>query len=101
MTFSIVGQYDATQLAVSSKMEASISGEHQETSHVSPANLLLEVEKREPIRLSVNKELIGRELRAMSCEHDQEYSGRVNMVFEGPQRTNLKTKATNCQEIFF
>jgi hypothetical protein len=44
MTLPIVGQNDAAQLAVSSKVEASISGEHQQTCDVPPANGILQGE---------------------------------------------------------
>lgn len=43
VAFSIVWQNDATQLAVTSKVKASISGEHQQTSHIPPTNLLLNI----------------------------------------------------------
>lgn len=45
VTFSIVGQNDAAQLAIASEVEASISGEHQQTGHIPPANLLLRGER--------------------------------------------------------
>ena len=45
VTFSIIGQYDATQFAISSKVETSISGEHQQASHIPPTNLLLRDKK--------------------------------------------------------
>lgn len=41
VTPPIVGQHDAAQFAVSSKVETSISGKHQQTSHVPPADLVL------------------------------------------------------------
>lgn len=45
VAFSIVGQYDSTQLAISSKVEASVSGEHQQASHIPPTDLILRDEK--------------------------------------------------------
>lgn len=45
VTFSIIGQNDATQFAITSKVEASVSGEHQQTSHIPPANLILRNKK--------------------------------------------------------
>ena len=41
VTFSVIWQHDAAQFTISSKVEASVSGEDQETSHVPPANQLL------------------------------------------------------------
>lgn len=41
VTFSIVGQHNATQFAITSKMEARISGEYQQTGHIPPTNQLL------------------------------------------------------------
>lgn len=38
----IIGQNDASQFAISRKVEASISGKHEQTSHVPPADLFLE-----------------------------------------------------------
>lgn len=55
MTLPIVGQNDAAQLAVSSKVEASVSGEHQQTSDVPPANGLLQGEEKH-IQLEPPKE---------------------------------------------
>lgn len=43
VTLSIVGKYDAAKFAVSSKVEASISRKHQQTSHIPPADLLLQM----------------------------------------------------------
>lgn len=52
MTFSIIGQNDATQFAVAGKVEAGISGEHQQTSHIPPTNMILRNEK-ETLKLKV------------------------------------------------
>ena len=41
VTFPIVGQNYSSQFPVSSKVEASVSGEHQQTGDVPPANVLL------------------------------------------------------------
>lgn len=41
VTLPVVGQDDAAQLAVTSEVEAGIGGEHQQTGHVPPADLLL------------------------------------------------------------
>lgn len=41
MTLPIVGEDDAAQFAVSSKVETSIGGEHEQTSHVPPADVFL------------------------------------------------------------
>lgn len=46
VAFPIIGQNNATQLAIASKVEASISGEHQQTSHIPPTNVILRNEKR-------------------------------------------------------
>lgn len=51
MTLSIIGQDDASQLAISSKVETSISGKHQQASHVPPADLLLGRPRRRVISL--------------------------------------------------
>lgn len=45
VTFAIVGQNDATQFAIAGKVEACISGEHQQTGHIPPTNLLLRNEQ--------------------------------------------------------
>lgn len=41
MTLPIIGQDNATQFAITSKMEASIGGENQQTGHIPPTNQLL------------------------------------------------------------
>lgn len=41
VTLPIIGQDYAAQFAVASEVETGISGKHQQTSHVSPADLLL------------------------------------------------------------
>lgn len=41
MTLPVVGQDDAAQLAVSSEVETSVGGKHQQASHVPPADLIL------------------------------------------------------------
>lgn len=41
VTFPVVGQNDAAQLAVAGEVEARIGGEHQQTGHVPPADLFL------------------------------------------------------------
>lgn len=41
VAFSIIGQNNASQFTVSSKVKAGVSGENQQASHVSPSNLLL------------------------------------------------------------
>lgn len=41
VTPPIVGQDDAAQFAITGKVETSIGGKHQQTSHVPPADLLL------------------------------------------------------------
>lgn len=41
VTLSIIGQDYAAQFAVASEVKTGISGKHQQTSHVSPADLLL------------------------------------------------------------
>lgn len=45
VTFSIVGQHNATQFAITSKMEARISGEYQQTGHIPPTNQVLRNDK--------------------------------------------------------
>lgn len=52
VTFSIIRQNYATKFAIASKVEASIRGEHQETSHIPPTNLILRNEK-ETLKLQV------------------------------------------------
>lgn len=42
VTLPIIGQDDAAQFAITGKVETSISGKHQQTSHVPPANLFLQ-----------------------------------------------------------
>jgi len=51
VTFSIIRQHYASQLAISSKVEASISGEDQQTSHISPADLMLINNDKETIKI--------------------------------------------------
>ena len=43
VAFSIIWQNNAAQLAITSKVKAGISGEHQQTSHIPPTNLLLKI----------------------------------------------------------
>lgn len=43
VTPSIVGKYDATQFAVSSGVEATISRKPKQAGHIPPADLLLQV----------------------------------------------------------
>ncbi len=52
VTFSIIWQNYATQFAIASKVEASISGKHQQTSHIPPTDLILRNEK-ETLKLQV------------------------------------------------
>lgn len=54
MTLSIVGQDDASQFAISCKVETSIGGKHQQTSYVPPADLLLG-ENQEFINISLTQ----------------------------------------------
>lgn len=44
VTLPIIGKDDAAQFAVTSKVETSVSGKHQQASHVPPADLFLERE---------------------------------------------------------
>lgn len=41
VTFPVVGQNDAAQLAVAGEVEARIGREHQQTGHIPPADLVL------------------------------------------------------------
>lgn len=41
VTFPIVGQDNSTQFAIAGKVEASVSGENQQTGHIPPANQVL------------------------------------------------------------
>lgn len=54
VTLSIIGKYNAAQFAISGKVEASISGKHQQTSHIPPADLLLQGKN---IKQSMNHQL--------------------------------------------
>lgn len=47
VTLPIIWQDDAAQFAITGKVETGISGKHQQTSHVPPADLFLE-RQREP-----------------------------------------------------
>lgn len=73
VTLPIVGEDDAAQLAVPSEVETSISGKHQQTSHVPPANLLLG-SKQEDILIYLN------------------YPYLYSMHFEGTEKWRKKTK---------
>lgn len=42
VTLPIIGQDDASQFAIASKVETSISGKHQQPGHVPPADLFLQ-----------------------------------------------------------
>lgn len=46
VTLPIVGQDDPAQFPVSSEVEACVCGEHQQTGHVPPADLLLSGKQR-------------------------------------------------------
>ena len=54
VTPPIIGKHDAAQFAVSGKVETGIGGKHQQTSHIPPADLLLQEMN---IRQSVNCQL--------------------------------------------
>lgn len=57
VTFSIIRQYNASQFAISSKVETGISGEHQQTRNIPPANFLL-INKKENILSNYQNSLI-------------------------------------------
>lgn len=46
VTLPIIGQDYPAQFAVASKVETGISGKHQQTSDVSPADLLLKAQRK-------------------------------------------------------
>lgn len=48
VTLPVIGQDDAAQFAVAGKVETSVGGKHQQTSHVPPADLLLERRRDHP-----------------------------------------------------
>lgn len=45
VTFPVIGQNDAAQLAVAGEVEAGVGGEHEQTGYIPPTNVILRDEK--------------------------------------------------------
>ncbi|TNN72423.1 hypothetical protein EYF80_017349 [Liparis tanakae] len=80
---AVYAMNNATQLAIASKVEASISGEHQQTSHIPPTNVILRNEKRSTETPQVCCSPCGFSIIASShplCIRDCSSSQRVDTV---------------------
>lgn len=71
VTFSIIGQNDAAQFAIASEVEASIGGEHQQTSHIPPTNLILGMKKE---TLKVKNGLLTSYILSIKAEQNGTHS---------------------------